>query len=74
MKYLCLIYDEEKKLQGMSKNEMDALLGEYFLPHDRRPEERTLFGGNDLQPVARATTVRVRNGKFSTASAQGRRL
>jgi hypothetical protein len=30
MKYLCLIYDEEKKLQGMSKDESDAFIGEYF--------------------------------------------
>jgi len=30
MKYLCLIYDEEKKLSGMSQGESDAFMGEYF--------------------------------------------
>jgi len=30
MKYLCLIYDEEKKLAAMSQGESDAFMGEYF--------------------------------------------
>jgi hypothetical protein len=30
MKYLCLIYDEEKKPQGRSRDESDAFMGEYF--------------------------------------------
>ena len=29
MKYLCLIYDEEKKLGAMSQSESDAFMGEY---------------------------------------------
>ena len=29
MKYLCLIYDEEKKLGAMPKSESDAFMGEY---------------------------------------------
>ena len=66
MKYLCLIYDEETKLRGMSKSEMDALMGEYFsFTTDLRTSGQYL-GGNDLQPAASATTVRVRNGKVST--------
>jgi hypothetical protein len=30
MKYLCLIYDEEKKLAAMPKSDMDAFMGQYF--------------------------------------------
>src|SRR5437879_2966270 len=30
MKYLCLIYDEEKKVGSMSKSESDAFMGEYY--------------------------------------------
>src|SRR3989304_3682405 len=30
MRYLCLIYDEEKKLDALSKSESDAFMGEYF--------------------------------------------
>jgi hypothetical protein len=66
MKYLCLIYDEEKKLQGMSKHDMDALMGEYFSFTTDIRKSGQYLGGNDLQPVANATTVRVRNGKVST--------
>ena len=30
MRYLCLIYDEEKKFQGMLKSELDTLMQDYF--------------------------------------------
>lgn len=66
MKYLCLIYDEEKKLHAMTKSEMDALMGEYFAFTDAIRKSGNYLGGNDLQPVRNATTVRVRNGKVST--------
>lgn len=66
MKYLCLIYDEEKKLHAMSTTEMDALMQEYFAFTRDIRESGHYLGGNDLQPVRNATTVRVRNGKLST--------
>ena len=66
MKYLCLIYDEEKKLGTMSKTESDAFMGEYFAFTDGIKKSGHYVGGNALQPVQAATTVRVRNGKMST--------
>jgi len=66
MKYLCLIYDEEKKLQAMTKSEMDALMREYFAFTNDLRSSGNYLGGNDLQPIRNATTVRVRNGKVST--------
>ena len=66
MKYLCLIYDEEKRLQAMTRSEMDALMQEYFAFSKAITTSGHMLGGNDLQPVANATTVRVRNGKVST--------
>jgi hypothetical protein len=66
MKYLCLIYDEEKKLESMSKSEGDAMLGEYFGFTEGIKKSGHYLGGNALQPVQTATTVRVRNGKVST--------
>ena len=66
MKYLCLIYDEEKKLQAMTKSEMDGLMQEYFAFTRAIQQSGNLLGGNDLQPVQNATTVRVRNGRVST--------
>lgn len=66
MKYLCLIYDEEKKMAGMSKEEGDAFMGEYFAFTEGIKKSGHFLGGEALQPVATATTVRVRNGKMST--------
>ena len=66
MKYLCLIYDEEKKLQAMTKSEMDGLMGEYFAFTDAIRKSGHCLGGNDLQRVHTATTVRVRNGEVLT--------
>ena len=66
MKYLCRIYDEEKKFHSMTKSEMDGLMQEYFTFTDEIAKSGNLLGGNDLQPVQSATTVRVRNGKVST--------
>lgn len=66
MKYLCLIYDEEKKIEGMSKSESEAFMGEYFAFTDGIKKSGHYIGGEALQPVQTATTVRIRNGKVST--------
>ena len=66
MKYLCLIYDEEKKLHAMPKSESDALMGEYFAFTEGIRKSGHYLGGENLQPVQAATTVRVRNGKMSS--------
>jgi hypothetical protein len=66
MKYLCLIYDEEKKLHAMPKSEADAFMGEYFGFTEGIKKSGHYLGGNALQPVQSATTVRLRNGKVST--------
>ena len=66
MKYLCLIYDEEKKLESMPKSESDAFMGEYFAFTEGIKKSGHYLGGNALQPVQAATTVRIRNGKVST--------
>ena len=66
MKYLCLIYDDEKKWETMSKAEADAYMGEYFQFTDGIKSSGHYLGGNALQPVQTATTIRSRNGKLST--------
>lgn len=66
MRYLCLIYEEEKHVNGMSKNELDAFMGEYFAFTEGIQKSGQHLGGEALQPVETATTVRVRNGKVST--------
>lgn len=66
MRYLCLIYDEEKKIEQMSQKESEAFMGDYFTFTDNIRKSGHHIAGDALQPVATATTVRVRNGKIST--------
>ena len=66
MKYLCLIYDEEKTMAGMSKAEGDAFMGEYFAFTEGIKKTGHYIGGEALKPVHTATTVRIRQGKMST--------
>ena len=66
MKYLCLIYDEEKKKGAVSKSEADAFMGEYLAFTEGIRKSGHYLGGEALQPVQTATTLRVRNGKVST--------
>ena len=66
MKYLCLIYDEEKKLDAMPKTESDAFMGEYFAFTEGVKASGHYVAGEALQPVQTATTVRIRNGRLST--------
>ena len=66
MKYLCLIYDEEKKVGAMSKSESDAFMGEYYAFTEGIQKSGHYVAGEALQPIQTATTVRIRNGKLST--------
>ena len=66
MKYLCLIYDEEKTVGAMPKSEQDAFMGEYFAFTQGIKESGQYVAGEALHPVHTATTVRIRNGRLST--------
>lgn len=66
MQYLCLIYDEEAKLNAMSQQEGEAFMKEYFTFTDGIRTSGHYIAGNALQPVASATTIRLRNGTLST--------
>jgi hypothetical protein len=66
MKYLCLIYDDEQVMAGMSKSEGEAFMGEYFAFTEGIRQSGHYVAGEALHPVASATTVRIRNGQVST--------
>jgi hypothetical protein len=66
MKYLCLIYDDESKTGSMPQDTADAFIQEYFSFTDAIRRSGHYLGGEALQPVSTATTVRVRNGRTST--------
>ena len=58
MKYLCLVYGEEKEIGAMTDDECMAY--DQALRSDGR-----CLASEALQPVRTATTVRVRHGKVS---------
>ena len=66
MNYLCLVYYDEKIMTSMSPREWDDLNQECIACGEGLRESGHWLGGNALQPVETATTVRVRNGKIST--------
>ncbi len=66
MQYLCLIYDAESGAARMTKEEGQALMGEYFAYTEDIKKSGHYVGGNPLQPTRTASTVRVRQGKIST--------
>ncbi|CUQ66508.1 YciI family protein [Candidatus Nitrospira inopinata] len=65
MKYLCLIYVEEKALNALPKNERKAISDESIAYCDQLQKIGQLLAASPLHPVETATTVRVRNGQVS---------
>ena len=65
MKYLCLAYEEERKLDDLSRGEWDALRGETLAYVAILEKSGHLILTNALQSARRAATVRVRDGKLS---------
>ena len=66
MRYLCLIYDDEKKWNSLSKSEQETGMAEYGAFTAAVKQNGHYIAAERLQPVQTATTVRVRNGKPST--------
>ena len=65
MKYLCLVYQEETKLDALSKSEYDAVVSEVLDYREELRQRGHYIASSPLQPVQMATTIRVRNGKVS---------
>ncbi len=65
MKYLCLIFIEEKKYDAMPQSEQDACVKEHLAYDDELRKSGHLIVTEALHSVKTATTVRVRNGKVS---------
>ena len=65
MKYLCLIYIDEKQLESLPQNEMDAIMNETSAYNDMLQQNGHLISAAGLKPVQMATTLRLRKGKLS---------
>jgi hypothetical protein len=66
MQYLLLIYDQEAEFVKMSKDETAKMYAEYMDFTTDIKNKGNHLAGHQLQPIATATTVRIRNGKRLT--------
>jgi hypothetical protein len=66
MQYMILIYEDEKQFASLSEAEMNKVFADYMQYSKDLAAAGVLKGGAALQPVATATTVRVRGGKTAT--------
>lgn len=63
MKYICLGYMDEKKWDARSQSEQEGFMDECFAYDDELRKNGHFLGGEALQSVRNATTLRWRNGK-----------
>jgi hypothetical protein len=65
MRYLCLVYADEARVNGMSQQEIDALIDETTANNDELAASGQLVLAQALEQVDEAMTVRVRDGRLS---------
>ena len=63
MKYLCLIYLDEKRLAAMPESEMNALNARHLELNDELVDSGHFIEAEALEPAAASTCIRVRNGR-----------
>jgi hypothetical protein len=66
MRYLCLIYDDEKRLAARTAAEAEAMSADYAAFTEELKKKGHFVAGEALHRVSSATTVRVRNGSLLT--------
>jgi hypothetical protein len=66
MRYLCLIYEDEKWWETATPADMEKGMADYNAFTDSIKKKGNYIGGEALQPTKTATSVTVRNGKVST--------
>jgi ketosteroid isomerase-like protein len=64
-KYLCLVYQEDEKLDALSPRELDSLVAECVVWVDELDRSGRHIYSAGLQSVRSATTLRKRNGQLS---------
>jgi hypothetical protein len=65
MKYLCLVYIDEKSLDALSKSDYDALDSESLAYDDELRKSGHFIVAQALEPVRAAKTLRPQKGKMS---------
>ncbi len=65
MKYLCLIYNDEREMGTLPRPDGEKMMSAYADFTDSIKKSGHYVGGDALQPSTTATTVRVRQNKVS---------
>ena len=65
MKYLCLVYHDEKELDALPRSEYNAIVAEALAFREDLRQSGHHVVSSPLQSVATATTIRVRDGRVS---------
>jgi hypothetical protein len=65
VKYLCLVYHEEAKIDALPESEYDAIVSEVLDYREDLRQGGHYITSSPLQSVQAATTIRVRNGAMS---------
>jgi hypothetical protein len=65
MKYLCLVYHEEEKIDALPASEYDAIVREVLAYREELRQGGHYITSSPLESVQTATTIRVRGGKTS---------
>jgi hypothetical protein len=63
MKYLLLVYGQEKDWFDLTQAQIGAMMADYGKFTEEITSQGKNLGSNRLKPVSSATTVRVRDGK-----------
>jgi hypothetical protein len=68
MRYVCLVYADEARVNGMSQREVDALIDQTTENQEELEASGHLVLGEALEHVEAAVTVRVRDGRLSATT------
>ena len=66
MKYMLLIYNNPAQEPAYGTPEFDAMMGGYFAANEKMQADGVLVGGEGLQGIETATSLRIKSGKVET--------
>ena len=66
MQYMLLIYNDPAKEPAFGTPEFQQMMAGYFSANERMKADGVLRGGEGLQGVETATSLRIQNGKVET--------
>ena len=66
MQYMLLIYNDPAREPAYGTPEFEAMMGEYFAANERMKADSVLRGGEGLQGIETATSLRIKGGKVET--------